>query len=393
MSVGRVTQQFSADFLIIGAGAAGLSFARELCEVASVIVLEREDTPGYHATGRSAAIFVDSYGDEGHSAAWHSRDPSSVGCTAFLRSTASFLARPRGLLYVARSTSPALSDTDSRVRGFSFSPAMKPGPWCRFCARAPLPTLTGRKAPRTSDVHALLTGLQRDIKRRGGRILRHGPRHGCQMRGGHLDADCRRLDRECAHHHQRRRSMGILEVGFGCSSLGDLPLIPFRRTAATVAPPDGLGCFRVADGRRSRGERVFLSPTPACSCCRPPTRPPVAAHDAYADDLDVAIAVDRVFESLTACPVRRVLAQWAGLRTMAPDRRLVIGFDPDVEGLFWLAGQGGFGIQTALGAAALSRTLIGAGGGAHETLAGLAPLVSPARLKPVSLAAVRRTSA
>jgi D-arginine dehydrogenase len=126
-------------------------------------------------------------------------------------------------------------------------------------------------------------------------------------------------------------------------------------------------------------ESVYFKPDAGVFMLSPADETPVAAHDAFADDLDVAIAVDR-FETLTDCPVHRVLAQWAGLRTMAPDRRPVIGFDPKVEGLFWLAGQGGFGIQTALGAAALGRNLIETGsGGLNELFADIAPLISPAR--------------
>jgi D-arginine dehydrogenase len=368
-----VTQQFSADFLIIGAGAAGLSVARELCEVASVIVLEREDTPGYHATSRSAAIFVDSYGDEVIQRLTAASRPLLDAPPFAVDSE--LLARPRGLLYVARTTSPALSATDGRAR-FPVLTGDETRALVPILRETAIAYAHWEESAADIDVHALLTGLQRHLKKRGGRILAAAPVTAARRAAGiwTLTAGASTVSAPIV----------INAAGAWASEVGrllgarDLPLIPFRRTAMTVAPPDGVDVSAwpmVVDLEES----VYFKPDAGVLMLSPADETPVAAHDAYAEDLDVAIAVDR-FESLTDCSVRRVLAKWAGLRTMAPDRRPVIGFDPDVEGLFWLAGQGGFGIQTALGAAALSRNLIGAGGGANATLAGLAPLVSPARL-------------
>ena len=367
-----MTQQYSADFLIIGAGAAGLSLARELCEVASVIVLEREDTPGYHATSRSAAIFVDSYGDEVIQRLTAASRPL-LDAPPFTVD-GKLLARRRGLLHVARTTSPALCATDSRMK----FPLLT-----RDETRALVPILRAdaiayahwEEGATDIDVHALLTGLQRHIKMRGGRLLVAAP-----VTAAGRDAGIWTLT---AGASTVSAPIIINAAGAWASEVGrllgarDLPLTPLRRTAATIAPPDGVDVSAwpmVVDLEES----VYFKPDAGVFMLSPADETPVAAHDAYADDLDVAIAVDR-FESLTDYPVRRVLAQWAGLRTMAPDRRPVIGFDPQVEGLFWLAGQGGFGIQTALGAAALSRHLIGAGAAVDESFAGLAPLISPAR--------------
>jgi D-arginine dehydrogenase len=124
-------------------------------------------------------------------------------------------------------------------------------------------------------------------------------------------------------------------------------------------------------------ESVYFKPDAGALMLSPADEAPVHAHDAFADDFDVATAVDR-FEALTDHSVQRVLSSWAGLRTLAPDRRPVIGYDPSVEGLFWLAGQGGFGIQTALGAAAVGRALIAEARPSPER-ADLLHLVSPRR--------------
>jgi D-arginine dehydrogenase len=126
-------------------------------------------------------------------------------------------------------------------------------------------------------------------------------------------------------------------------------------------------------------ETIYFKPDAGSLMLSPVDEEATEPHDAFADEVNVATAVHR-FELLTSHTVQRVIAQWAGLRTMAPDRRPVIGYDATVEGLFWLAGQGGFGIQTALGAAALSRSLLISGtGDLPNGLASVAPLVSPAR--------------
>jgi D-arginine dehydrogenase len=368
-----VTRPASADFLIIGAGVAGLSVARELCEVGSVIALEKEDAPGYHATGRSAAIFVDSYGDEVIQRLTAASRPL-LDAPPFAVDGA-LLARRRGLLYVARTGSAALPATDSRAR-FPLLTRDETRALVPILRETAIAYARWEEGAADIDVHALLTGLQRHIKMRGGRILAAAPVTAAGRTAGiwTLTAGASTFSAPILIN---AAGAWALEVG---RMLGaqDLPLIPLRRTAVTVAPPDGMDVSAwpmVVDLEES----VYFKPDAGVLMLSPADETPVAAHDAYADDLDVAIAVDR-FESLTDCSVRRVLAKWAGLRTMAPDRRPVIGFDPQVEGLFWLAGQGGFGIQTALGAAALSRALIGAGGPANETFTGLAPLLSPARL-------------
>jgi D-arginine dehydrogenase len=363
----------SADFLIIGAGAAGLSLARELSEVARVIVLEREESPGYHATGRSAAIFADSYGDEVIQRLSAVSRPL-LDTPPFAVDHA-LLSRQRGILYLARPTSPPLAAADSR-RQFPVLTGSEARAMVPILRESAIAYAHWEERAADIDVHTMLTGLQRHIKARNGKIL------------------------VAAAVTNARRSAGLWTVTTGATTasapiivnaagawaaevgvmLGAqrLPLTPFRRTAATIAPPPGVDVSpwpMIVDLEES----VYFKPDAGVLMLSPADETPVAAHDAFADDFDVATAVDR-FETLTDHSVHRVLSQWAGLRTMAPDRRPVIGFDPAVEGLFWLAGQGGFGIQTALGAAAMSRNLIaGAAGRLCDSLAQVARLISPVR--------------
>jgi D-arginine dehydrogenase len=136
------------------------------------------------------------------------------------------------------------------------------------------------------------------------------------------------------------------------AGLGDLGLQPLRRTAVRVEPRmrDGLaGWPFVVDV----DERFYFKPDAGALLISPGDETPSAPCDAQADELDVAYAV-QAFEDVTTEQVRRVAHRWAGLRTFAPDRVPVVGLDPRAEGFFWLAGQGGYGIQTspAMGQAA-----------------------------------------
>jgi len=122
-------------------------------------------------------------------------------------------------------------------------------------------------------------------------------------------------------------------------------LQPLRRTVCIVALPTGMDCRRwpaMADVE----DHFYCVPDNTRLLLSPADETPAIPGDAVPDDLDVAVAVDRL-ETATTLDVRRVVHQWAGLRTFAPDRSPVVGFDPVVEDFFWLAGQGGYGIQTA----------------------------------------------
>lgn len=135
-------------------------------------------------------------------------------------------------------------------------------------------------------------------------------------------------------------------------------MTPLRRTIIlTDAPPiEGFARWpHLIDAE----ERFYFKPDAGRLLITPADETPSPPCDAQPEELDVAIAIDR-FETATTMSVRRVLHRWAGLRTFAPDRSLVIGFDAHAEGFFWLAGQGGYGIQTAPAAARLAATLASA---------------------------------
>lgn len=137
----------------------------------------------------------------------------------------------------------------------------------------------------------------------------------------------------------------------GLAGVAAIGLQPMRRSALIVdAPPnaDPASWPAVID----IDEQFYFKPDAGRILMSPADETPSLPCDAYPDDLDLAVAVDRV-QQVADIPVRRIVHSWAGLRTFAPDRTPVVGFDPTAEGFFWLTGQGGYGIQTS---PALSRT-------------------------------------
>jgi D-arginine dehydrogenase len=339
---------FDADIAVIGAGMAGASLAAELAGEAKVLLLEAEDQPGYHSTGRSAAFWAESYGGP------HIQ-PLTSASGPFLE--AEGLLKPRGALHLADDAGlGALVEMEAefgadlgfervgRERLEALIPGLRAG-WRAgliepSCADIDVAGLHGLYLARARRGKAsLVTGAEvRGLRRHGGGWTVEtaaGP-----FRAGLVvDAAGAWADRVAA-------MAGAAPVG----------LQPYRRTLVQLrvdppAPPDmslvidALGRFYF---KPEAGGRLWLSPhdeSPSDPC------------DCSPEELDVAVAIDRL-EGAVDWRVERVERSWAGLRSFAPDRRPVYGFDPEVEGFFWCAGQGGFGIQTAPAAAKLAAALL-----------------------------------
>jgi D-arginine dehydrogenase len=337
-----------ADIAIVGAGMAGASLAAELAEEASVLLLEAEDQPGYHSTGRSAAFWAESYGGP-------FVQPLTTASGPFLAHHG-FL-KPRGALHLAdsggRSALGALEaqfgadvafERLGRERLEGLVPGLRPA-WTAALLE-----------PSCADI---------DVAGLHGFYLSKARRAGARVATG---AEVRALRRE-GGGWTAETAAGAFRVGLVANAAGawadrvaamagaaPVGLQPYRRTLAQlrVAPParpdlplviDALGRFYF---KPEAGGRLWLSPhdeTPCDPC------------DCAPEELDVAVAIDRL-EGVVDWRVERVERSWAGLRSFAPDRRPVYGFDPEVAGFFWCAGQGGFGIQTAPAAAKLAAALL-----------------------------------
>jgi len=346
------------DIAIVGAGIAGASLAYFLTRhgAGSIVLLEAEDTPGYHTTGRSAAFWEPTYGGAGVV-------PLSAASRAFFDApppgfTDRPLLSPRGALHVA---APGKAGTlDVLAAGFArFGVATCPIDAGAMAARYPFVgggwEAAGLLEPDCHDID--VAGLHAGFlagARRGGATLLTGARvTGLTRSGGAWHVATTGGDVTAATIVDAAGAWADeLAVLAGAAPLG---LTPLRRTMVVLdtdpPPPADLPVVFDAAGSfyfKPDAGRLWLSPHDEIAD---------VPRDAAPEELDIAVAIDR-FERATTARVRRVERSWAGLRTFSPDRNPVYGFDPAVPGFFWCAGQGGFGIQTAPAAGDLAARLL-----------------------------------
>ena len=369
----------SADIIVIGAGIAGVSAAAELAATARVIVLEREPQPGYHATGRSAAFFVVSYGNAAVRAI-------TAASESFYRSppqgfTDVPLIRPRPCIFFGRPDQrDAMQSLHEEVPSLQ---GLGPG---QVRERVPviLPGyLQGGLLDDSGgdlDVDAILQGFLKRLRGRGGKLYSGRDARGLSRANGlwKIDTGEETLSAPLVVNAAGAWADQVARL----AGLGPLGLQPKRRTAMLIDPPQG---HDISDWPLMVNveEEFYFKPDAGALLLSPADETPSAPCDAQPEELDVALAVDR-FETATGLEVSRVTHRWAGLRTFAPDKTFVAGFDPRTEGFFWLAGQGGYGVQTSPGMARLAAALVA--GASPEEQAGvgadLAGQLAPGRLLP-----------
>ncbi|MEM1164367.1 MAG: FAD-binding oxidoreductase, partial [Pseudomonadota bacterium] len=146
------------------------------------------------------------------------------------------------------------------------------------------------------------------------------------------------------------------DVVAGRAGIGPTGLTPLRRSMAVLPMPDGMD-NRTWPVTAAAAETWYAKPDGGRLWVSPADEDPVEPHDAWPDDMVLAEGLDR-FQQATTFEVTRVERSWAGLRTFAPDRTPINGFEPEAEGFFWLCGQGGYGIQTAPAMSQLAADLI-----------------------------------
>jgi D-arginine dehydrogenase len=370
------------DFVIIGGGIAGASIGYFLAPHGRTVLLEREPQPGYHSTGRSAALFLESYGTvqvralTGASRAFFDHPPAGFAEHPVLG--------PRGCLFVAAPGQEALlqahwdllREMAPNARRLTPAQAVELVPLLR-----PDRLIGAVLEPDASDmdVHAIHQGYLRGLRRAGGSVV--------------CDAEVTGLARVAGGWEVRSRAgtwsapVVVNAAGAWCdvvAALAGVPAIglqPKRRSAFTFAPPPGVDvrhwpCLIGAD------ESWYVKPDAGVLLGSPANADPVPPQDVQPEELDIALAVDRI-QQMTTLEIRRPARTWAGLRSFVADGDLVGGFDPAAPGFFWVAAQGGYGIQTspAMGeaCAALARGLPLP---RHIAQAGLTEaMLSPARLR------------
>ena len=341
----------TADVIILGAGIAGASAAYELSTTHRVLLLERESQPGLHATGRSAAIFSEIYGN--------------APVRALSRASRSFLfsppqgfadaplVSPRATLFVA----PAEQIETLRAMRRDADVAAGTEPMSVDEALTRVPILRRDRVaealfePGASDidVNGLHQGFLRGFKARGGKLI-------CDVRIGALDRKGKTW-RAIAGDETYEAPILVNATGAWADETAKLAgarpigIEPKRRTVALIDPPAGVDC-RAWPLTIDADETFYFKPDAGRILVTPADETPSPPCDAQPEELDIALAIDR-FETMTTMSVRRVVHKWAGLRSFARDKTPVVGFDPHTDGFFWLVGQGGYGMQTS---AAMART-------------------------------------
>jgi D-arginine dehydrogenase len=345
------------DVVIIGAGMAGASLAYELAPVRRVLLLEQEGQPGYHSTGRSAATLHRSYGNE------TIRALTAASAPFYLDPPAGFtevpLASPRGVLVAARADQLDELDAEiERSRRFVAAVERLDGTRCRALVPLLRPEriVAGMLDPSLLDldVGAILAGFVKGARARGASLRGDARLEGLERTGSGWRVTLR--DAVIEAELLVDAAGAWADHVAGLAGLAPLGIVPKRRTAITIPAPAGLevgGWPMVADV----AEEWYLKPDAGRILCSPADESPCDPCDAQPEELDVAICVERIQENFSL-DIRRIESRWAGLRTFARDKTPVAGFDLRTEGFFWLAGQGGYGIQTAPALAAFAAALI-----------------------------------
>ncbi|TCP39896.1 NAD(P)/FAD-dependent oxidoreductase [Rhodovulum marinum] len=357
------------DFIVIGGGIGGVSVGARLSHLGRVTLLEGERGLGYHASGRSAALFDECLGAapvvelNRASHAYHATANGGV-------------LSDRGLMVVGRAEDAELFEADvahMHLHRLSVDEA-----------RARMPILNPDRVAFAGlhegawdlDTDRLIQNFAREIRANGGTVTT-GARvttiartaTGWRVEAGQ-DVHAARVlvNAAGAWVDEVARMAGVAPLGF----------TPMRRSMARLPAP-GDHDLRNWPMVVGAGERWYCKPDAGKLLVSPAEEHPMDPHDAFADDMVLAEGLAR-YEEMVTEPVTRVETNWAGLRTFSPDRLLVIGFDPGEPAFFWHAGQGGVGFQTAPAASQLAADIVA--GRPPEIGAGLAAAFSPARFAP-----------
>lgn len=352
------------DFAVIGGGIAGTSAAARLSKLGSVTLFERETSLGYHASGRSAALYEANYGK-----------PSTVAlneASLSYHQQAGVLS-DRGLLLVGSVDQNAAFEAD--VAGMKLAEI---GP---NAALDLIPILDPDRVDRAAhdphawdiDTDALLQSFARTARSNRAEIVT-GAKVTAISRtpnGWDIIASGQTYSARMVVNAAGAWADIIAEMA-GITPLG---LTPLRRSMARVPAPEGHDVSRwpMLFGP---GEDWYAKPDAGALLISPADEDPMTPMDAWADDMVLAEGIAR-FEAHVTVSITRMISNWAGLRTFAPDRQLVIGPDPNVPSFVWCAGQGGYGMQSSPGASQLLADLIG--GVTPEVGSAVAEQLSPGR--------------
>jgi len=347
----------TTEFLIIGGGIAGASAGYALAEHGSIILVEREEQCGYHTTGRSAALLTE---------AWESPLVRRITASGreFLedppfRFTEVPLVALRPIMLIGRSDQSGTVDSAvaaARLQvpsvrlidgeeAVELCPVLRPG----YVDRAVF-----EPHGRVIDVDALLQGFLRGIRRRRGRVLTASPVTAVDRDG---DGWMVSAGSETIRSDYLINAAGSwADQVAALAGIEPIGLQPKRRTAFTFPAPEGFD-IRSWPAVIDIDEQFYFEPEGVQLLGSPADQTPMDPHDVRHEEIDVALGIERI-QTATTLEIRSIRRAWAGLRTFTPDGVPVVGPDPENPYFIWLAGQGGFGIMTSPGLAALATSLI-----------------------------------
>ncbi len=363
------------DAIVIGAGIAGATVAAHLAEDRRVALIEAEEAAGYHSTGRSAAIWILNYGPPdvrvltGLSRSFFEQPGEGFADAPILaRRPVVFLAPAEQTGHLRRLLAEGTGLREAPVEEIRrMVPALRPG----YAEQAAI-----EEDAFDMDVASLHQGFLRKLRAYGGtlalrsrtgRIERQGDTWRVDVSGGGTFSAPVVVNTSGAWGDVVAEQAGVRPLG----------LVPKRRTGCVIDPaPHQVRDWPMVNDvdhtwyiRPEARTKLMVSPADETD---------MHAHDVQPDELDVAIAIDRMQQAMDI-EVRRVEHSWAGLRTFTPDRSLAFGWDPDAKGFFWCVGQGGYGIQTSPAAGRLVADVIA---GRDPGAAGaILPAVDPARFR------------
>jgi len=323
----------SADIIIIGGGIAGLSAAARLSADAKVTVLEMESVTGYHTSGRSAALIEENYGAPSVQALNH----ASMGYFQ----DGDYLSQ-RGLMITATADEKEAFEADAKHMGVAHISTKE--------ARDLVPILDPNKLAFAGyhaeafdiDTDRLMQDFIRVLRANGGEVVTdtvvteiRQDAHGWHIKAGG----------EYSAKTLVNAAGAWADLIAGIAGVTPLGIIPHRRSMARLAAPGGHDTSKWPMFFGT-GEAWYAKPDAGALLVSPSEEDPMHPHDAFADDMKLAEGLDR-YQQMVTEPVTKPLATWAGLRSFAPDRTLVLGRDPHVPEFVWAAGQGGYGFQTS----------------------------------------------
>ena len=348
------------DVIVVGAGMAGASVGWQLAQAGrQVLVLERESQPGYHTTGRSAALFEEHYGPlqvqalTRASRAFYEQPPA--GFTDYP------ILHPRGVMYVGTAAQKALIDA-------AYAEAVKHSPDAQRldgdALRALVPVLNDSivdgfvdDGARDIDVHALHQGFLRGMRQAGGQLWCNA-----EVSALALDGARRTWTVTLADGRTAQARTLVNAAGAWADHIGELAgaramgLVPARRSAFTFPVPEGLDATHWP-AVISADERFYFKPDAGQLLGSPANADATYPHDVHPEEEDIATGIWNI-EQATTLSIRRPSHTWAGLRSFVADGEMVIGWDSHVPEFFWVAAQGGYGIQSAAGYSLLARNLL-----------------------------------